>query len=129
MSKNALFDYPFKYTNAQQDLFHTYWDFTRKYVSWKRCSKILEPLRKAKRDSQIKEVLRRVLSTNTFSKHFYQQGKSQNEQTNYTFCCSLAENILSLTPTSNSLIQKYIHFMQSTFNSVDTQPFASKGIP
>ena len=36
-----------------------------------------------------------------------------------------AENILSLTPTSNSLMQKYIHFIQSTFTRVETQPFAS----
>ena len=42
----------------------------------------------------------------------------------YTICCSLPENILSLTPTSNSLTQKYIHFIQSTFTSVDTQPMA-----
>ena len=27
-----------------------------------------------------------------------------------------------------SFTQKYIHFIQSTFISVDTQPFASKGI-
>ena len=47
---------------------------------------------------------------------------------NYTFCCSLPENILSLTPTSNSLTQKDIHFIQLTSISVDTQPFASKGI-
>ena len=46
----------------------------------------------------------------------------------YTFCCSLPENILSLTPTSNSLTQKYIHFIQSTLTSVDTQPLASKVI-
>ena len=26
-------------------------------------------------------------------------------------------------------MQKYIHFIQSAFISVDTQPFASKGIP
>ena len=44
----------------------------------------------------------------------------------YTLCCSLTVNILSLTPTSNSLTQKYIHFNQSTFTSVDTKPFASK---
>ena len=31
-------------------------------------------------------------------------------------------------PTSNSLTQKYIHFIQSTLISADTQPFASKGI-
>ena len=30
-------------------------------------------------------------------------------------CCSLPEHVLSLTPTSNSLAQKYIHFIQSTF--------------
>ena len=30
----------------------------------------------------------------------------KRKQWNYTFCCSLPENILSLTPTSNSLIQK-----------------------
>ena len=47
----------------------------------------------------------------------------------YTFCCLLPENVLSLTPTSNSLTQKYIHFIQSTFISVDRQPFASKGFP
>ena len=46
----------------------------------------------------------------------------------YTFCCSLPENIVSLKPTSNTLTQKYIHFIQSTFTSVDRQPFASKGI-
>ena len=46
----------------------------------------------------------------------------------YTFCCSLPKNILSLTPTSNPLTRKYIHFIQSTFISVDTQAFASKGI-
>ena len=46
---------------------------------------------------------------------------------NYTFCCSLPENILSLTPTSNSSTQKYIHFIQSTLTSVDKQPFALKG--
>ena len=46
----------------------------------------------------------------------------------YTFCCSLPENILSFTPTSNSLTQKFIHFIQSTITSVDTQPFASKDI-
>ena len=43
------------------------------------------------------------------------------------YCCSLPENILLLTP--NSLTQKYVHFIQSTFTRVDTQPFASKGIP
>ena len=42
---------------------------------------------------------------------------------------STLENILSLTPTSNSLMQKYTHFFQSTFISIDMQPFASKGIP
>ena len=42
----------------------------------------------------------------------------------YTFCCSLPENILSLRPSSNLLTQKYIHFIQSTFTSVYTQPFA-----
>ena len=47
----------------------------------------------------------------------------------YTICCSLPENILSLTPTSNSLTQKFIYFIQSTFTCVDTKPFASKGIP
>ena len=47
----------------------------------------------------------------------------------YTFCCPLPENILSLTPTSNSLTQTYIHFIQSTFTSVDTQPFPSKANP
>ena len=26
-------------------------------------------------------------------------------------------------------MQKFIHFTQSTFTNVDTQPFASKGIP
>ena len=26
-------------------------------------------------------------------------------------------------------MQKYIHFIQPTFTSVDTQPFHSKGIP
>ena len=31
-----------------------------------------------------------------------------------SFCCSLPENILSLTPTSNSLTQKYLHFIEST---------------
>ena len=36
--------------------------------------------------------------------------------------------ITILTPTSNSLTQKYIRFIRSTFTSVDTQPFASKGI-
>ena len=41
---------------------------------------------------------------------------------NHTFFCSLLKNMLSLT-------LKYIHFIQSTFFSVDTQPFASKGIP
>ena len=46
----------------------------------------------------------------------------------YTFCCSLPENILLLTSTSNSLTQKYFRFIQLTFTSVDTQPFASKGI-
>ena len=35
----------------------------------------------------------------------------------------------TIKPTSNSLTQKYIHFIQSTFTSVDTQAFASKGIP
>ena len=49
-------------------------------------------------------------------------------QIKYTFCCLLPENILSLMLTSNSLIQKYIHFIQSTFTSVDMQPFASKGL-
>ena len=43
---------------------------------------------------------------------------------NYTFCCSLPENILSLMPTSNSLMPKYIHFIKLTFTSIDTQPFA-----
>ena len=33
-----------------------------------------------------------------------------------------------LTPPSNLLMQKYIHFIQVTFTSVDMQPFASKGI-
>ena len=42
---------------------------------------------------------------------------------NYTFCCSLPENILSLTPTSNSM-PKYIHFIKLTFTSIDMQPFA-----
>ena len=46
----------------------------------------------------------------------------------YTFCLSLPQNILSLTPTSNSLTQKYIHFIRPTFTSVYTQPCASKGI-
>ena len=46
----------------------------------------------------------------------------------YIFYCSLPENILSLMPASNSLTQKYIHFIQSRFTSVDTQSFASKGI-
>ena len=45
-----------------------------------------------------------------------------------TFCCSLPENMLSLTSTSNSLIQKYIHFIQLTFISVDTRQFGSKGV-
>ena len=45
-----------------------------------------------------------------------------------TFCCSLPENILSLTPNSTSLTQKCIHFIQSTFIKVDTQPFPSKDI-
>ena len=40
----------------------------------------------------------------------------------------LTASALSLTPTSNSLTEKYIHFIQSTFTSVDTQSFASKGI-
>ena len=31
-------------------------------------------------------------------------------------------------PISNSLTQKYVHFIQSTSISVDTQSFASKGI-
>ena len=31
----------------------------------------------------------------------------------YTFCCSLPENIISLMPTSNSLTQNDIHFIQS----------------
>ena len=65
-------------------------------------------------------------------------GKFQHQATSQTvskisinwatspFCCSLPENILSLTPTSNSLTQKYIHFIQLTFTSVDTQSFASK---
>ena len=44
-----------------------------------------------------------------------------NARIKYTFCCSLPENILSLT-------QKYIHFIQLTFSSVDTQPFTSKNI-
>ena len=47
----------------------------------------------------------------------------------YPFCCSLPENILSLMPISNSLMQKYIHFIQLKFISIDTQPFALKGIP
>ena len=46
----------------------------------------------------------------------------------YTFCCSLSENILSLMPSSNSLTQKYIHFFQSTLISEDNKPFVSKGI-
>ena len=46
----------------------------------------------------------------------------------YAFCCSLPENILSLTLTSNSLTQKYIHFVQWTFIRIDSQPFAYKGI-
>ena len=46
----------------------------------------------------------------------------------YTFCCSLPENILSLMPTSNSLMQKYIHFIQLTFTSINLQPFPSKSI-
>ena len=44
----------------------------------------------------------------------------------YTVWCSLPENILSLKPTSNALTPKYIHFIQSTFIFVDTQPFARK---
>ena len=48
---------------------------------------------------------------------------------NYTFCCSLPENIASLTPTLKSLTQKYIHFIQSTFIGVDTQLSASKSFP
>ena len=47
----------------------------------------------------------------------------------YTFCCSLPENILSLMPISNSFMQKYIHFIQLTFTSIDMQPFASKSCP
>ena len=31
-------------------------------------------------------------------------------------------------PTSNSLTQKYIHLIQLTFTSIDTQPFALKGL-
>ena len=46
----------------------------------------------------------------------------------YTFCCSLPENILSLTLTLNSLTRKCIHFIQSTFTSVDKRAFVSKGI-
>ena len=37
--------------------------------------------------------------------------------------------IINTYPTSNSLTQKYIHFIQSKFFSIDTQPFGSKGIP
>ena len=55
--------------------------------------------------------------------------KSSTVERYYTFCCSLPENILSFKPTSNSLPQKYIHFIQLTFISADTQPFASKDIP
>ena len=47
----------------------------------------------------------------------------------YTFCCSLPENMLPLTPTSNSITEKSIHFFQFTFISVHTQLFASMGIP
>ena len=43
----------------------------------------------------------------------------------YTFHCSLPENMLSSTLTSNSLTQKYIHFIQLTLISVDTRPSAS----
>ena len=70
-----------------------------------------------------------------YRKHAHLEGTQplclshSKQETYYAFCCSLPENILSLTPTSNSLTQKYIHFIQSTFISVDTQPFASKGIP
>ena len=45
-----------------------------------------------------------------------------------TFCRLLLENMLSLTPTSNSLTQQYIHFIQSTFTGVSTQPLALKCI-
>ena len=54
---------------------------------------------------------------------------AQRPRHKYNLCYSLPENILSLTPTSNLLTQKYIHFTQSTFTRVDTQPFATKGIP
>ena len=51
----------------------------------------------------------------------------ENSSVHYTSCCSLPVNILSLSPNLNSLMQQYIHFIQSTFTGVDTQPFASKG--
>ena len=52
----------------------------------------------------------------------------QSHTENYTFCSSLRENVLSLTPTTNSFRQNYIHFIQSTIISVDTQLCASKGV-
>ena len=38
---------------------------------------------------------------------------TSSESNYYTFCCSFPENILSLMPTSNLLMKKYIHFSQS----------------
>ena len=54
-------------------------------------------------------------------------GGGKGDTLKYTFCCLLLEKIQLLMPTSNSLMQKYIHFIQSTFTSVDTQLFSSKG--
>ena len=54
--------------------------------------------------------------------------KMCQQHIDYTFFCSLPENILSLMLASNSLTQKCIHFNRSTFTSLDRQPFVSKDI-
>ena len=41
--------------------------------------------------------------------------KFESSYSKYTFSFSLPENMLSLTPTSNSLTQKGIHFIRLTF--------------
>ena len=68
-------------------------------------------------------------SAQVFSPSDNNMWKSRHQGSKHTFCCTLPENVQSLMPTSNSLMQKYIHFIQSTFASLDTQPFASKGCP
>ena len=63
-----------------------------------------------------------------FPRRVKSSGVSQSKMNKLVTGEKIPENILSLTQTSNSLMQKYTHFSRSTFISVDTKPFSSKGI-